>query len=194
MARRDLREAILEAALRLSAQDGFDTLSTAEVCRAAGASNGSMFHHFPTKAALGAALYLRTLEHYQDAIAASLEGARTARDGIRGLVLTHVRWVLAHPVEARLLHERRRSGQAPDGEVDARNRAFLARISAWLRPHLEAGRVRGWPPDVLVAVLFGPVHALTRGWMRGEPARRLEAAAPHLADAAWAALAAPARR
>jgi AcrR family transcriptional regulator len=191
VADRGRRAAILDAALRLSADRGLDAVSLAEVCRAAGASNGSMYHHFPTRQALQAALWGRALEGYQAAIARGLERSRSARDGIRGVVLGHVRWVLAHPDAARLLDESPRTvaGSALRDDVQARNRAFLARVGAWLRPRVAAGALRAVPMDALIAIVFAPVRAATREWLRGADARRLRRVAPILADAAWAALA-----
>ncbi|WP_380172812.1 TetR/AcrR family transcriptional regulator [Kineococcus sp. DHX-1] len=43
------RRAILEAAGRQFADVGYDRTSTASICRAAGVSSGTFFHHFPTK-------------------------------------------------------------------------------------------------------------------------------------------------
>jgi len=184
-----VREAIVEAALRLSAEKGIAEISTAEVCRAAGASNGSMFHHFPTKDALAAALYLRALARYQQAVVAGLPRARSARTGIRSLVLAHVKWVLANPAEARLLHELRHTAAAEE-EIKQNNRAFLARVAEWLKGHVEAGVVRALSFDVFFAVVFGPLHVITREWLRSGDARRLRALAPDVAEAVWCGLAA----
>ncbi len=190
MAGRDNREAILVAALALSSEKGLDAVSTAEVCRAAGVSNGTMFHFFPTKDALAAALYLRALESYQGAIVAGLERARSARAGVRSLVLEHLRWILAHPEQARFLHEERGdAGPTLQREIAARNEVFFNRVSEWLRPHVARGTLRKVPVDVLVALVFGPIQTITRTWLRGGDAARLRAVAPMLADAAWAALA-----
>ncbi|GAB3463039.1 TetR/AcrR family transcriptional regulator [Kineococcus endophyticus] len=43
------RRAILEAAGQQFAVAGYDRTSTASICRAAGVSSGTFFHHFPTK-------------------------------------------------------------------------------------------------------------------------------------------------
>ena len=191
LGRRDNRTAILDAAARLFSQRGVAAVSMAELCRAAKVSNGTLFHFFGSKDALVAALYLRALEAYQETIARTLEAAPTARDGVRDLVRAHVRWVLANPGPARTLHELRRgeAEQAVDAAIAERNDTFAARVGAWLKPHVERGELRRVAPDVLVAVLFGPVQVMTRDWLRSGKAKRLRASADELADAAWAALA-----
>lgn len=46
------REQIVETALRLFAQQGFDGTSTKQIAQAAGIAEGLIFHYFPTKADL----------------------------------------------------------------------------------------------------------------------------------------------
>jgi TetR/AcrR family transcriptional regulator, transcriptional repressor of aconitase len=48
---------ILEAAVACFASKGFERTTVAEICRAAGISSGNLFHYFPTKAAIFAAIF-----------------------------------------------------------------------------------------------------------------------------------------
>src|SRR5687768_18611685 len=50
--REQARGAILDAALRVFGEKGFDGATTAEVAKAAGVSKGLVFNYFPTKDAL----------------------------------------------------------------------------------------------------------------------------------------------
>ena len=43
------RKAILDAAVRLSKEGGFDKLSIREICAAAGVTTGAFYHHFSSK-------------------------------------------------------------------------------------------------------------------------------------------------
>jgi AcrR family transcriptional regulator len=178
-----MRTAILEAALRLAADRPLAALSTAELCRASGASNGSMFHHFPTREALAAALYARALGRFQQAVLAGLARTRTARGGFRALLNAHVEWVREHPVEARFLHELRHAG-ADDADIRARNHAFTAQLGGWLKARVDAGQIRPVPFEALFAQLFGPVQMLTRDWLKTGDAHKLRALAHDLAELA----------
>lgn len=188
-----LKESILGAALKLSSERGLDEVSTAELCRAAGASNGSLFHFFPTKAALEGALYLRALDRYQASLAGALERSGTAEAGVRSLVRAHVQWVLTHRAEARLLHQSRRrpAGEAVEHEVADRNRAFFGRLAAWQQAHVRQRALRSLPAEVWLAAVLGPAHTLARLSSSADGSARLRAAAPLLADVAWAAVAPP---
>lgn len=43
------RRRIIDAAFRLFKENGFDEVSTTQICNEAGVSNGSLFHYFPEK-------------------------------------------------------------------------------------------------------------------------------------------------
>ena len=63
---------ILDAALAVFAQSGYEASSVADICAAAGVSKGAFFHHFPTKQAI----FLELLEVWLAALDASMETAR----------------------------------------------------------------------------------------------------------------------
>jgi AcrR family transcriptional regulator len=69
------REQILETALRLFAARGFDATSTRQIAKEVGVAEGLIFHYFPTKASLLAAI----LED-------RLEGRRAFRTRLRPLL------------------------------------------------------------------------------------------------------------
>lgn len=52
-----VRQRILEAAFDRFATEGYEAVSTRDIAKAAGVGPASMFKHFPTKEALGRALY-----------------------------------------------------------------------------------------------------------------------------------------
>jgi AcrR family transcriptional regulator len=45
----ETRTRIIEAAMELFAQKGFEVTSVADICEAAGVSKGAFYHHFPSK-------------------------------------------------------------------------------------------------------------------------------------------------
>jgi AcrR family transcriptional regulator len=69
------REQILETALKLFAERGFDATSTRQIAKEAGIAEGLIFHYFPTKASLLTAIL-------QD----RLEGRRAFRTRLRPLL------------------------------------------------------------------------------------------------------------
>lgn len=64
----DRRDAILSAAYRCIARDGYERTSTAQMCAAAGVSSGTFFHYFPTKVAVLVAVLHRDLDRVREAM------------------------------------------------------------------------------------------------------------------------------
>src|ERR671917_237525 len=121
------REALLDAALTAFTARGYGSTTMTDVRRAAGASTGSLYHHFPTREHLAAAVWLDGLGRFQGGVAATLARPRPARSGIRRGVAFHLEWVAEHPELARMLL----SGQDPAvrraaaAELEQRNAAFF---------------------------------------------------------------------
>ena len=184
------REALLGAALTAFTERGYGSTTMTDVRRAAGASTGSLYHHFPTREHLAAAVWLDGLGRFQDGFADAVRRSRSAEGGVRAGVRFHVRWVGEHPDLARLLL----SGQDPAvqevaaGELAERNARFFSAVREWHAQHVAAGELRDLPFDLLYALWLGPAQELARLWLAGATRRPLERSAKALADGAWAAL------
>lgn len=114
----DARAALLAAARAKLAAQSFAATSMDEIRRAAEVSNGSLFHHFPTKNHLARALYLEALQDYQAAQTTVLAKARSARAGVEGMIAAHIDWVLGDRVAARILVELRDLTAVEGDDVD----------------------------------------------------------------------------
>jgi AcrR family transcriptional regulator len=183
----DRRDAIVRAALALFVERGYGPATMAEVCARAAVSNGSLFHHFPSKEALAAAVYREGLARYQARLLAALGAESDARRGVRAAIGAHLAWVGENPDWAHYLFEMGRSEAvgAASAELRAQNRAFFGAVDAWFAGHVAAGRVRAMPREVFAAVLVGPAQEFCRGWLRRRDPAALARARPLLAGAAW---------
>jgi AcrR family transcriptional regulator len=184
------RSAILAAAKRLFAVQGYEITSMEGIRRVVDISNGSLFHHFPTKECLAAALYLEALGSYQTVVLAALEREKSPRRAVCATVEAHFRWVVGHVEEARCLHEMRRtpSVEAAEKELSALNALMFAKVRAWLDRHVGAGAVRDLPVGVFIAILIGPAMEFTKAWLRDPDPQRMARATPLFAEAAWRAI------
>ena len=184
------REAILDAALRLFADRGYDATTVAEIRELAGASTGSMYHHFASKEDVAAALRVEVLADYQARMLGELARHADAEAGVRGLVRFHVAWASAHrdragyllssppPAVRRVAEER--VGRANDG--------FFGALHGWYDAHRRAGAVRPLAPDLLLALWLGPSQSYLRALLSGREATPPDEAAEALAGAAWSVL------
>jgi AcrR family transcriptional regulator len=168
------RQAILDVALELFLDEEQDA-TIEEICRRSGASNGSVYHHFGSKDGIAAELTARFLADYQEGFVAALE-----EGGVRAAVAHHLRWVTAHPDQARFLLRFGTGGE----RVAAQNRAFYAEVESWVARH----DLRELPLDVRAAILIGPAQEVSRAWLDGRSKTRPDEAADALGEAAWRAL------
>ena len=180
----DARCRLLAAARHRFAVDGALAPALDQVRREAGVSVGALYHHFPDKRGLAAAVFVEVLSEYQRGFIAMLRAQATAEGGIRGGVSHHLRWVASHRTEATLLLGERLESDA----LREANRAFFGAIEDWWRPHAAYGALRPMDADLTAALWLGPTQEYCRHWLAGRARRVPAAVAERLADAAWLAL------
>lgn len=94
---------LLDAAAELLAADGPAAVTMSAVARAAGAPSGSMYHRFPTRAALCGELWSRTEEKFHAGFTAALSTPADPQERCVAAARFTVRWCRDHPVEAQVL-------------------------------------------------------------------------------------------
>lgn len=182
---------IADAALRLFTVHGLGGTSMERVRRAAGVSNGSLYHHFPSRADLAAQLLVDGMGQSQQAVLDALVDASEAREGVRDVVAAQLGWVEEYAEWARLLF-----GELPDEVLlaaeprfSAQNREYVGAVGGWLRVQAERGALVHRPFEVSHALWLGPGQEFARHWLRGRSRLRPSQVAGDLADGAWRALA-----
>ncbi len=180
----DARDRLLQVARRRFAVDGALVPTLDEVRREAEVSVGALYHHFPDKPALAAAVYAQLISEYQAGFVTMLRDHDIAEGGIRGGVAYHLRWVTEHRGEARLL-----LGDPLDSAAlrDA-NREFFAAVRDWWRPHHAYGALQPMRLGVTAALWLGPAQEYSRYWITGEEVKMPRDAVDTFASAAWAVL------
>jgi AcrR family transcriptional regulator len=182
---------LLDAAARVFLQHGFTAASMDLVRQEAGVSNGSLYHHFPTKALLADAVYAHTLRDLHAALLVPVSGRAAAQTGVKGLLRVYVDWVVAHPDGARLLHELKRAGEWTTGatELAQANASGFGALQEWASAKAAAGEMRPLPFPVWMAVVFAPALSLTPQWLRQSPPQVPAKVRAALEHAAWMAVA-----
>jgi AcrR family transcriptional regulator len=180
----DARGRLLEVARRRFAADGALAATLDEVRREANVSVGALYHHFPDKPALAAAVYAQVMSEYQAGFITMLRAHATAEGGIRGGVEHHLRWVETNRAEAALLLGDRLDSAA----LRESNRAFFAAIRDWWRPHHAYSALRPMQPGITAALWFGPAQEFSRYWIAGDEPKMPRGVIKTFADAAWMAL------
>jgi len=179
------RAAIVRAALECVAAGGWDSTSLHALRQRAGVSNGSLFHHFPTRQDLTAAVVAVALRQHQQVLLAEL--VDDAQHAVMGVVRRHLRWVNDNQAIAQLLLSTPPNvlRESVSAHALEENREFFRAVAAWLREH-------DWPGNpelpVLLALWIGPAQEYSRQRLASTDRTPSLAAAEDLADGAWAAL------
>ncbi len=207
---------IAQAGLRLYTVHGYAGASMEQVRREAGVSNGSLYHHFGSRADLAARLLVEGMARSQqvvlDVLTGSsdaepsvrgvvrsqqvvldvLTGSSDAEPSVRGVVRAQLGWVEDHAELARLLY-----GDLPDEVLLAaeplfgqQNRHYVDVVGGWLQSQAEQGTLARRPFGVSHALWLGPGQEFARHWLRGRSKLAPTDVAVDLADGAWRALAA----
>ncbi|GAA4530655.1 TetR/AcrR family transcriptional regulator [Amycolatopsis samaneae] len=149
----------LDAATALFAEGGVRAVTMAAVAKATGAPSGSVYHRFPDRPALLAALWIRTLRDFQSAFVTALGDADSVDDAVEaasGVVL----WCRANPAAARVLDagkhafgpaEWSETAVAETARADGELKAALKRATAKL-----PGITGGTDEEVVLALVEIP--------------------------------------
>lgn len=165
------RDRIIAAATELFLAAGVESTSVAEICRAAGVSNGSFFHHFPNKEGLALEVTLELRREYWEHLLSALEPCADPMEGIARTVRAGFEYQRLHPDRYRLS----RSDEAPwmrgnEQRIRDDNAPYRGRAAMWIATHAAAGRLPVYAPEVYGALMFGTPHWVARNaHSRGAP-------------------------
>ena len=178
---------ILEAALDCFTENGIEATTIDMIRERSGSSVGSMYHHFGSKEAIAATLYLDALTEHSDYQQQLLAAARNAEEGVKAIVHAYVDWVSANPVKARfVLYGRSALAKSEmGGELAARSKAHLSEVLRWFDPYVEDGTLKKLPKECYSSLITGPVHDYARLWLSGRVKSSIKLHRDVFAEAAW---------
>lgn len=96
-------DGLLDAAAALLALQGPNAVTMSAVARAVGAPSGSMYHRFPTRAALCGELWIRTEERFHSGVTAALSAPGDPQSRCVAAARFTVQWCREYPNEAQVL-------------------------------------------------------------------------------------------
>jgi AcrR family transcriptional regulator len=184
--KQETRARILEAAVELFGEVGFDATKIGDVCERADVARQTFFNHFPAKSDLLAAL----LGRGGDFISATLDSAYERGADTRERLALFFHDVIAATIEvgplsgdlvAHVVNAR------PDPDRTTQARLITSLLQGFVQRCLATGDVtRRYAPEALAALVQGALGALFHDWAeRGgfDPERRAADLAALVADA-----------
>jgi len=166
-----VRRRLVEAAVRLFAEKGYENASVSEIVAAAGVTKGSMYHYFQAKDDLLFEIYHGVLAMQQDRLERLAGGPGTAVDRLRAVAVDvvvttveHLDWTTVFFRSMHLLEP------AKWATVRAARRRYHDRFRAIVEEGQASGLFRtDVSADLAVHFFFGSVHHL-QTWYRPEGA------------------------
>lgn len=105
---------IVAAALRLAQDCSPAAITTTDLARAMGLSQGALFKHFPTKDAIWLAAMRWVAEHLLRTLNEAAQQAPTPLEALRSVFDAHVQFVVIHPGVPRMIfHELQQPEDSP---------------------------------------------------------------------------------
>jgi AcrR family transcriptional regulator len=191
MAPSNTRERVMQAALACFLADGYEQTTIARIRERSGASNGALFHHFPSKESIAEALYVDALGSFQAGLWQLIRRRpRSLRSAVRATIAHQLCWIEEHPDLARFVYARGHLDWESPGAsaVEVMNRDLAAAFRRWLEPLVASGEVRPRSILLITAIVSGPAHAIAQRWLAGQLAQAPSEFVDELAAAAWAGL------
>lgn len=185
------RDAILQAAEAVFAEQGFEGATMEAVAARAEFSVGSLYNFFSGKDHLYAEVLRKIAEDYRARFEEVLRTAPTPLDAIRASVRLHFEEIERHgPFFRALLADRPGARLCPDSAIPEECRqqydAYLDALADLIRHAVAAGQVRPVDPQIGALMLEGTIHAASAFWHRRNEAvpleRRIALITEHIVD------------
>jgi AcrR family transcriptional regulator len=157
---------------------------------AAKVSVGSLYHHFPSKEAIAAALYVSLIGEYQASVQRVVAAAKSPKARIRSAIRHHIEWSTADPVRTRFLLSHREPDvqKLSDPEIASLNRSLERSVQEWLDHEAGRGSIRKMSADIYVSLVIGSAQSFVRRWITGSTTTPPQRAIDALSEAAWRAI------
>lgn len=165
------RDQILNSALTLFIEQGFEKTPTSAISRHAGVATGTLFHHFKTKDDLINALYLEIKTEIRDATQVNdidLDNAFSGKDPedrtqqlkeiFRGLWLKMMNWTLQQPEKFRFMAQFGESAHISNNTRETAEELFKA-SKAMFSYGIDAGIFRPLPVSLLTNLMASHLFA-----------------------------------
>jgi len=158
----DLREALIDAGLKLLSEGGVERLSLRAAAQLAGVSHTAPYRHYRDKEALVAAIAERGFRLLTVSMQSELarSHAQRAPDKVLALGLGYIGFGTAHPAYLQLIFGGVLSKQNPPAELQAAGSEAYLTLRTAVADGITAGELRSGNADELALACWSLVHGL----------------------------------
>jgi TetR/AcrR family fatty acid metabolism transcriptional regulator len=179
----DKPQAILDAAVRVFARNGYYNSRVSDIAREAGIASGTIYLYFKTKDEILVTLFREKMAEWVARVRAEIAGEPDAVAKIRRLVHLHFGVLETDPDLAEVVQVELRQGHKFFRGASAHEiSAYFELIASVLEEGIAAGQVsRTVPVKLATKMLFGAMDQLATSWVLGKRKYRLVDAADEVA-------------
>jgi AcrR family transcriptional regulator len=169
----NLREALIEATLRLLEKEGPERVTVREAAKLAGVSSGAPFRHFPTRTALLTAVAEQAMARFRAEIDLAL--AQTDTDDplarFRAIGAAYLRWAMRNPTHFRVISDRSLIDFAGSEVLRRQNREIRDLMEELLAQAQSRGMLRPMDVTLMPVAARALVYGLARMHVDGHLAQ-----------------------
>lgn len=160
------RAALLDAALAVFNERTYGDTPVAEVAERAGVSVGTLYRYFPSKEALGNAVYRLWKQRLGERLAAERAADASYASTFAAMFRTFVGFAADHPEAFAFLELQQHEGYL---DVDSRTASTSIDQTAvdFVSEGQKAGEIRAGDPQMLVALVYGALVGLVKARRAG---------------------------
>jgi len=151
--KKDKREGILSAAIRLFARYGYHGVSLETIAKRAGIAKGSIYSYFDSKRHLFLTVCRRTMDRLEARMAVLNEKIKDIGTSIREALKTFFSFCESNRHLVELIIQER-SFIRRDSQVTVLKKHYTPLLVEALKGWIEAGRIRPLDPEMAASVLF----------------------------------------
>jgi AcrR family transcriptional regulator len=133
---------ILDAALELFREEGFDSATMRDIAAKAGVATGAAYYYYASKDAIVMAFYQRAWKEMQPAIQAALDESRGLEAKLKAVIRVKLEYFTANRAVLRALLRTGADPKHPLSPFSAETLEIRESDIAWFRRMLEEGGVR----------------------------------------------------
>jgi TetR/AcrR family fatty acid metabolism transcriptional regulator len=180
----DKREAILRAATSVFAHNGYFNSKVADIARAAGVADGTVYLYFKSKEDILHSIFDRSVEEALDAARKQIESVSDPKERLRQIALLHLERLGADRDLAVVFQVELRGSTKFMEEFSA---AGFAEYLALIRETFEEGQRTGvfrkdLNANVVAKVLFGALDEMATNWILSKRRYKLAPMADQVLD------------
>ncbi len=158
---------ILQKALELFSERGYEATSVREICEAAEITKPTLYHFYGSKEGVYRAIVEGALDRFRDDILKALAGGGTLRDQLTRTARSYLDSALRQPDLARfvmgLIHDPKSA--APETDFVGFYQAVLAEVGKVVDAAVARGEIAPGPTDLRLLVFMGALGEAMCGYL-----------------------------